>query len=89
MQSKDEICAQVPPPIKELDHMMGATQLSDNDDKDKTAPPSPSLVPEKKKKKMHLPPLAQMPYPMDMGSLEMLENAPVSNWKAFLPKQAI
>ena len=87
MQSEEDISTQLPPPIEELDQAMGATQLSNDE---KNAPPSPSLVPEKEekeKKKMHLPPLAQMPYPMDMGSLEMLENAPVPDWKALLPKQ--
>ena len=88
MQSEEEISTQLPPPIEELDQAMGATQLSDDDkdkDKDKTAPPSPSLVP----KKMHLPPLQQVPYPVDFGSLEDLENAPVPDWKSFLPKQAV
>ena len=67
MQSEDELCAQIPPPIEELDQLMGATQLSNNDD-EKTAPPSPSLVP----KKMHLLPLVQVPYPWTFWLLRSL-----------------
>ena len=79
MQSEDKICTQVPPTIEELDNAMGSTQLSDDE---KTAPPSPSLVPKKKKKKKHLPLLVQIPYPMDIGVLEELVNAPVPDWKS-------
>ena len=84
MQSEDEILTQLPPPIKELDQAMGATQLNDDeDDKEKTAPPSPSLV----EKKNHLPPLKKIPYPMDILDLEELANAPVQEWNMFLPKR--
>ena len=81
MQQDDELCAQVPPTAEELDYHMAN---HDNDDDEKTAPPSPSLVP----KKMHLPPLIQVPYPMDVMCVEELANAPVPDWKSFLPKYA-
>ena len=82
MQSEEEISTQLPPPIEVIDKAMGATQVSD--DNEKIAPPSPSLVP----KKMHLLPLVQIPYLMDIMDLEELENAPVPDWKYLLPKQA-
>ena len=80
MQS-DDICSQVPPSIKELNHAMGENSSDD----EKTAPPSPSLVP----KYMHLPPLTQIPYPMDIMVLKELANTPVPDWKSFLPKHVV
>ena len=72
MQSEDEISTQLPPPIEELDQVMGATQLGDDDE---TAPPSPSLI----EKENHLPHLKQIPYPMDILDMQELANAPVQN----------
>ena len=80
MQSEDEICAQVPPTIEELDKMM---ECSENDE---TAPPSPSLI-EEEKKENHLPPMRQIPYPMDILDIQELANAPVQEWNALLPKR--
>ena len=78
MQSDKDISSQVPPPIEELDKIMQGSD-DDEEDKDKTAPPSPSLV----QKETHLPPFQQIPYPMDM---EELAKAPVQDWNALLPK---
>ena len=84
MQSEDEISTQLPPSIEELDQVMGATQLTgDDDDKDKTAPPSPSLIEEKES---HLPPLKQIPYFMDILDMNELANTPMQDWNALLPK---
>ena len=80
MQSDEDISTQVPPPIEELDKIM---QGSDNDEEDKkTPPPSPSLV----AKEMHLPPIKQIPYPMDLLDMDELVNVPVQDWNALLPK---
>ena len=80
MQDED-VLTQVPPTAEELDYHMAN---HNDDENEKTAPPSPSLVP----KHMHLPPLTQVPYPMDIMCLEELANAPVPDWKSLIPKHA-
>ena len=84
MQSDKDISSQVPPPIEELDKIMQGSD-DDEEDKDKTAPPSPSLVP----KESHLPPFQQIPYGhygyggISKSTSTRLECTPSQAWRSF------
>ena len=69
LTTEEEIMTQEAPDVEELDKVMGE--------------PSPEVL-FPPPKKMHLPPFKQLPYPLDLMSLEDLWRAPVPDWKDFV-----